>query len=274
MHPARHPPRSPYLLRLPEGHQRTPFAQNLEQHLRLASGSPSGSTTVEAGDTLSQIALQYAPAPEAILQFNRLKSATHAAHQQRAGHPGARGARGGRRLGTALERRWRGRAAAAYVGAAPGGGDPRRDTHRARRWPRARSRPRSSTARRASRTACRSGDSLWTIAQRFNVTVDELRNWNELPRRKRGLQVGTMLRCGRGTPAAPQVQERAGTVVAATQPAQPTAAPAKLHTLAAGETLWSVAQRYGVTVEDIKRWNNIKDHRNIPAGKQLVVAAP
>ena len=44
--------------------------------------------------------------------------------------------------------------------------------------------------------------------------------------------------------------------------------------LATGETLWSVAQRYGITVEDIQRWNNIKDHRNIPAGKQLVVAAP
>jgi membrane-bound lytic murein transglycosylase D len=47
-----------------------------------------------------------------------------------------------------------------------------------------------------------------------------------------------------------------------------------VHTLTAGETLWSVAQRYGVSVEDIKRWNNIQDPRDIPAGKQLTVAAP
>jgi membrane-bound lytic murein transglycosylase D len=44
--------------------------------------------------------------------------------------------------------------------------------------------------------------------------------------------------------------------------------------MAAGDTLWSIAQRYGVTVEDIKRWNNIKDTRSVPAGKQLTVAAP
>jgi membrane-bound lytic murein transglycosylase D len=64
-------------------------------------------------------------------------------------------------------------------------------------------------------------------------------------------------------------------VVAATQePAKPQGGRATVHTLTAGETLWSVAQRYGVTVEDIKRWNNIQDPREIPAGKQLTVAAP
>jgi membrane-bound lytic murein transglycosylase D len=70
------------------------------------------------------------------------------------------------------------------------------------------------------------------------------------------------------------VQERSGTVMAATQPAKAPDNRSKLHTLATGETLWSVAQRYGVTVEDIQRWNHIKDNRSIPAGKQLVVAAP
>jgi membrane-bound lytic murein transglycosylase D len=70
------------------------------------------------------------------------------------------------------------------------------------------------------------------------------------------------------------VQERSGTVVATTQPAKALDSRARTHTLAAGETLWSVAQRYGITVEDIQRWNNIKDHHSIPAGKQLVVAAP
>jgi membrane-bound lytic murein transglycosylase D len=71
------------------------------------------------------------------------------------------------------------------------------------------------------------------------------------------------------------VQERSGTVVAATQaPAKAQGGRATMHTLASGETLWSVAQRYGVTVEDIQRWNNIRDPRELPAGKQLTVAAP
>jgi membrane-bound lytic murein transglycosylase D len=44
--------------------------------------------------------------------------------------------------------------------------------------------------------------------------------------------------------------------------------------LAAGETLWGVAQRYGVSVEDIKRWNHIKDTRALPAGMRLTVSRP
>jgi membrane-bound lytic murein transglycosylase D len=103
--------------------------------------------------------------------------------------------------------------------------------------------------------------------------VEDLRSWNTLPRRKRGLQVGTIIQVWPGKASA--VEERSGTVVAAReQPKAATSPRTAVHTMAAGDTLWSVAQRYGVTVEDIKRWNNIKDHRAIPAGMQLTVAAP
>ena len=37
------------------------------------------------------------------------------------------------------------------------------------------------------------GDTLWAISQRFNCTVDELRQWNSLSKRKKALQVGTVL---------------------------------------------------------------------------------
>jgi membrane-bound lytic murein transglycosylase D len=39
-----------------------------------------------------------------------------------------------------------------------------------------------------------SGDSLWSIAQKFDCTVADLRNWNEmLSQRTRGLKIGTAL---------------------------------------------------------------------------------
>jgi membrane-bound lytic murein transglycosylase D len=47
-----------------------------------------------------------------------------------------------------------------------------------------------------------------------------------------------------------------------------------VHQLAAGESLWSIAQRYGVSVDDIKRWNNIKDTTRLPIGLRLTVKAP
>ena len=46
------------------------------------------------------------------------------------------------------------------------------------------------------------------------------------------------------------------------------------HQLAAGETLWSVAQRYGVSVDDLKRWNRITRAKALRAGTTLSLVAP
>ena len=40
-------------------------------------------------------------------------------------------------------------------------------------------------------------------------------------------------------------------------PAQATAAHARRHRVRKGETLWSIAQRYHVNVDDLKRWNDL-----------------
>lgn len=39
----------------------------------------------------------------------------------------------------------------------------------------------------------------------------------------------------------------------------PTAAPAQRHRVRAGETLWSIAHHYDVSVRDLKRWNDLRD---------------
>jgi LysM repeat protein len=46
------------------------------------------------------------------------------------------------------------------------------------------------------------------------------------------------------------------------------------HTVQPGETLDSIAQRYGVTTADILAVNNIPDPNNIPAGTVLIIPAP
>lgn len=35
--------------------------------------------------------------------------------------------------------------------------------------------------------------------------------------------------------------------------------PSRHHRVRSGETLWSIAQRYGVSVHDLRRWNNLRD---------------
>jgi membrane-bound lytic murein transglycosylase D len=147
-----------------------------------------------------------------------------------------------------------------------------------------------------------SGDSLWTIATHFGVAVEDLKRWNHfgsLGRRSRGLQIGTLVEVwpapGAPLPAvalAPAAPAPTGQTVAllatpavATSPAPLVAAPASVaaapagprpttHQLAAGETLWSVAQRYGVSVDDLKRWNRIAQAKSVRAGTQLSLVAP
>jgi membrane-bound lytic murein transglycosylase D len=257
--------KAPYLLRLPKGTS-TVFAENIKKI------APQERLTfrihkVKRGDTLSKIALTYGSAAEAILTFNRLKSARSLRVNAELAIPVPAGKGGA----SALERK--------VVQARRSGVTVLRPEEEIPAGT-----PSAPVATGPIKTeiingrtrvtyGVQSGDSLWAIAQRFNVTVDDLRRWNELPRRKRGLRVGTVIHV---FPGPAQVVERAGTVVAATQAPQKASAGGRpsVHTLAAGETLWSVAQRYGITVEDIKRWNKINDHRAIPAGMQLQVAAP
>lgn len=46
-----------------------------------------------------------------------------------------------------------------------------------------------------------------------------------------------------------------------------------IHEVKAGETLYSLAKAYGVTVDDLKNWNQLSDN-NISIGQELYVTAP
>jgi membrane-bound lytic murein transglycosylase D len=257
--------KAPYMLRLPKGSAEK-FTQNFKQ-LPANERITFRIHKVKRGDTLSQIARAYGTAAEAILDFNRLKSARSLRINAELAIPMP----AGKGAAKVLEHRVAQARRSGVTVLRPEDEVPAGT-------------PRAPVATGPIKTeiiggrtrityGVQEGDSLWAIANRFNVTVEDLRGWNTLPRRKRGLQVGTIIQVWPGKASA--VEERSGTVVAAREQPKPAAsARTAVHTMAAGETLWSVAQRYGVTVEDIKRWNHITDTRAIPAGKQLTVAAP
>ncbi|MBQ3784714.1 MAG: LysM peptidoglycan-binding domain-containing protein, partial [Lachnospiraceae bacterium] len=43
------------------------------------------------------------------------------------------------------------------------------------------------------------------------------------------------------------------------------------YTVQAGDTLWGIAQRFGVTVQDLCNWNNISNPNLIYPGQVLTV---
>jgi membrane-bound lytic murein transglycosylase D len=63
-------------------------------------------------------------------------------------------------------------------------------------------------------------------------------------------------------------------VATAATPAPAPGAKPGMHQLAEGETLWSVAQQYGVSVDDLKRWNRIRHARSLRPGLNLRVGGP
>lgn len=94
------------------------------------------------------------------------------------------------------------------------------------------------------------GDRLGTIAQRYGVTVEELREWNNLD--------GDVIRVGQS------LVVRAGAAPAGQLPAEVEVE------VRPGDILGTIAQRHGVTVAEIRRWNNLQTDIIHP-GQRLVI---
>ena len=88
-----------------------------------------------------------------------------------------------------------------------------------------------------------------------------------MSRRSRNLAVGKELEVW---PRGSTVATHGGTVIAA----KATTGAGATHQVVRGDTLWSVAQRYQVSVEDLKKWNQITNSRSLAAGTKLVVTPP
>ncbi|RKH61660.1 LysM peptidoglycan-binding domain-containing protein [Corallococcus llansteffanensis] len=265
----------PYVLRLPKGTS-TRFAENF-QKLSPADRLTFRVHTVKRGDTLSQIAQQYGTAPEAILQMNRLKSARTLKLRAELVIPVPSGRGGSGDASGALATKVAQARRSGVVANRPEDEVPAGTP----KGPVAAGPVKTEKVNGRTRVTygVQEGDSLWLIANRFQVSVDDMKKWNNLPRRNRTLSLGTLLTVWPSEPAGAgpaKVEERGGTIVVASAVAgqAPVGPKGKVHTLAVGETLWSVAQRYNVSVEDIMKWNHIKDHRTVPTGKLLSLSAP
>lgn len=102
----------------------------------------------------------------------------------------------------------------------------------------------------------KAGENLSSIADKYGVTVADLRDWNDL--KSDNIRVGDKLKLKSDGKTSTSPRRRDN------EPA------AQTHKVKKGETLGQIAEKYGVTVENLRQWNKLKGN-NIAAGQDLTV---
>ncbi|MFC6662065.1 lytic transglycosylase [Deinococcus multiflagellatus] len=110
----------------------------------------------------------------------------------------------------------------------------------------------------ASSVTVQAGDTAYSLARRAGLTLDALLALNGLS--TPDLKVGQVLKLRAQGPAAVQAQGLP-------------AAPALTHTVQAGDTLFALARRYGVSVDALLAANGLSSGAVVRTGQVLVLPA-
>jgi len=103
----------------------------------------------------------------------------------------------------------------------------------------------------------KSGDSLWTIAKKYNTTIKQLAKWNNLST-KSYLKMGQKLAI-----LTPQSKAKSSLQASSNVKIE--------HVLKSGESLWILAKRYDVKTAQIAKWNRIPTHKVLQPGMKLTI---
>jgi membrane-bound lytic murein transglycosylase D len=111
----------------------------------------------------------------------------------------------------------------------------------------------------------RRGDTLSGIARHYRVSLNELRSAND--KRSDFLRVGQKLRI----PGSESI--RSTTLVAAIAPTVEAPQPGDAHLVRRGDSLYSIARRHGMSVDELTRINGLSLRATIYPGQRLALAA-
>ena len=113
---------------------------------------------------------------------------------------------------------------------------------------------RTKDTRATTRYRVRKGDSLYEIAQRFGVNIDDIMEWNNLS--SSNIIPGQRL----------NIKGKDDSYAKGDNSSKKRA----YHTIRKGETLESIAKRYKLSISELKKINKLRSNR-IVAGKKLIV---
>lgn len=105
----------------------------------------------------------------------------------------------------------------------------------------------------------KSGDTLWSISRSYGVSIEQLLGWNGIGE-KNILTPGDIL-----IVYSRQNQEIVPVVAHISKPEQQHIS----YTVKQGDSLWDIARRYGVSVEQLQKWNSMNKGTRLNPGQNL-----
>lgn len=106
-------------------------------------------------------------------------------------------------------------------------------------------------------------ESLYALSSRYGVEIVAIMDWNNL--QQTALSPGQELTIYANKTALDKAEEQAE--------ASEAVGIKNYHKVAPGESLWAISKRYGVTVAELKKWNNLTDG-TLAIGQQLALQQP
>jgi membrane-bound lytic murein transglycosylase D len=126
------------------------------------------------------------------------------------------------------------------------------------------------------------GETLWSISQKYGIRLSALKSKNRIRKdadlragmilnlkepRKRGEEI-PMYQESVPAPPTPSISQVATSPVQSQESTAPSATETS-HTVRAGETLFSISKKYGLSVDELKQLNGIGSQNLITVGQKL-----
>ncbi len=105
----------------------------------------------------------------------------------------------------------------------------------------------------------RSGDSLWKISRKFNVSEKQLRVWNRLG-------WTNVIRPGQRLVVSSRAVKSKKVAVKKSGPVQKI-----VYKVRPGDTLWAISREFAVNTRQIRSWNNLAENHVLRPGEKLTL---
>lgn len=122
------------------------------------------------------------------------------------------------------------------------------------------------------------GDNLGSIAEKYNVSITEIKQWNKLKGNSVALgkslkiKTNSLIVNPKEIKTAPELTKKTSEeAIASTENLEKPEIQTKEYVVQAGDNLGSIAKKYGKTIAELKEWNNLTSN-NIGLGKSLIVS--